>query len=163
MPDPTDLPTLVSQSLRTLLSETMFRADDRGGYILNRGEPGLVETLKSLSAQQVSTPPRPGGKPIVAHANHVQFGLELMSRAVAGDERAFDGADWDAAWRLVRVDDVEWAELLRRLETTAQQVLDAAPKITNWNELMLTGVFASAAHTAYHLGAIRQMVRDIEG
>ena len=157
----TDFPTLISHSLRTLLSETMFRADPQGGYILNRGEPGLVDTLKSLSAKTVSTPPRPGRKPIVSHANHVLFGLGLMNRAVHGDEQAFKGADWDAAWRLVTVDDAQWSGFLQRLETTAQEVLDAAPGNQHWNEVMLTGVFASAAHTAYHLGAIRQILLDV--
>jgi hypothetical protein len=157
----TDLSALISASLRTLLAETMFRADPRGGYILNRGELGMVDTLKSLSAEKVSTPPKPGRKPIVSHANHVLFGWELMSRAVHGDERAFENADWDAAWKLESVNDAEWAKLLSRLERTAQDVLDLGPKVQDWNEVMLTGVFASAAHTAYHLGAIRQMLRDV--
>ena len=80
-----DLHTLVSNALRTLLSETMFRAPAHGGFILNRGEPGFVDTLKSLSAKQASTAPGPGRKPIVSHANHVLFGWELIQRAVGGD------------------------------------------------------------------------------
>jgi hypothetical protein len=156
-----ELAELVSKSLRTLLAETMFRADAKGGFLLNPDDPGFVETLKPLSAKQASTPPGAGRKPIVSHANHVLFGLELIERAVGGDQRAFEGADWDAAWRLERVDDAQWADLLRRLEAAAKRVLDSAPQLREWNELMLTGLFASAAHTAYHLGAIRQMLKDL--
>lgn len=152
---------LVAGSLRTLLHETMIRADERGAYIINHGEPGLVETLKSLSAEKVSTPPGPGRKPIVAHANHVLYGWELMNRALGGDERAFADADWNTAWRLERVSEAEWTELLTRMEQTAQQVLAIAPRHSPWDEVSLTGVFASAAHTAYHLGAIRQMLREL--
>lgn len=160
--DSTSLGTHVSHALKTLLSETMFRADPRGGFILNRGEPGLVDTLKSLSAQTVSKAPRPRRKPIVSHANHVLFGLGLLNRAVHGDEKAFDGADWEAAWKLEHVDDRQWSELLQQLEKTASELLEAAPQLTQWNEIMLTGCFAGAAHTAYHLAAIRQILRDIQ-
>lgn len=157
-----DLPALVSQALRALLSETMFRAPVQSGFLLNPGDPGLVDTLKSLSAKTVSTPPGPGRKPIVSHANHVLYGLELVARAAGGDQHAFDNADWDAAWKLVAVNDAEWADLLARLERTAQTLLETGPKFQPWNEIMLTGLFGSAAHTAYHLGAIRQMVKDVE-
>jgi hypothetical protein len=39
--------------------------------------------------------------------------------------------------------------------------LDVAPTFQPWNEIMLTGCFACAAHVAYHLGAIRQMLREL--
>jgi hypothetical protein len=87
----------------------------------------MVETLKALSAKTVSKEPGAGRKPIVAHANHVLFGLELINRSVQGDEKAFEGADWNAAWKLTSVNDREWADLLARLEKTSQEVLDVAP------------------------------------
>jgi len=156
-----ELAALVPIALRTLLAETMFRAEKTGGYLLNAGEPGMVDTLKSLSAEKASKPPGPGRKPIVSHANHVLFGWDLLNRAIQGDDQAFVGADWDAAWKLERVNDAEWAELLGKLERTAEEIVKLAPQNTRWNELMLTGIFASAAHTAYHLGAIRQMLREV--
>lgn len=156
-----DLNILIPKALHHLLSETLFRAQPHGGYLLNGGEPGMVETLKSLSAQQVSQLPGKDRKPIVGHANHVLFYLELMNRAVRGDEKAFAGANWKTAWELTNVNESEWADLLSRLERTAKEVLEAAPAIKQWEETMLTGVFACAAHTAYHLGAIRQMMREL--
>jgi hypothetical protein len=39
--------------------------------------------------------------------------------------------------------------------------VETAPKHRDWNQVMLTGVFAGAAHTAYHLGALRQILKDI--
>ena len=156
------LSALVSQSLRMLLTETMLRAPREYAFIINHGEPGFVDTLKSLSASTVSNPPGPGRKPIVSHANHVLFGWELVNRALHGDEHAFENVDWDAAWKLTHVNDSEWRELLARLEQTAEQVLEAAPQRTEWDEIMLAGCFATAGHSAYHLGAIRQMLRDVE-
>ena len=155
-----DLAALVSFAIRTLLKETMFHAEKHGGFLLNGSEPGMVETLMSISAEQASQPPGPGRKPIVSHANHVLFGWDLLNRALRG-ENSFAGADWNAAWKLERVTDAEWQELLGKLERTAAEILERAPRYTEWNEMMLTGTFASAAHTGYHLGAIRQMLREI--
>lgn len=153
---------LVSQSLRMLLTETMLRAPREAAFIINHGEPGFVDTLKALSAETVSTPPGPGRKPIVSHANHVLFGWDLVNRAVRGDAHAFDNPDWDAAWKLTQVNESEWQNLLNRLEQTANSVIEAAPQRTEWDEIMLAGCFATAGHSAYHLGAIRQMLRDLD-
>lgn len=160
---PRPLETIVTASLRTLLTETLFRADPRGSYVINRGEPGLIETLKSLTAEMVSTPPAPGRKPIVSHANHVLFGLGLIDQAYQGHPEVFEGADWSEAWKLQQVDSQEWQALLQELEQRGQSVLQHAIHPHSWSEIMLTGTFACAAHAAYHLGAIRQMLYDIQG
>ena len=156
-----NLANLVSKSLRTLLHETMFRAED-SAYLLNPGDLGFVDTLKGLSAEQVSTQPRPGGKPIVSHANHVLYGWELVAKALDGDPSGFATADWSIAWKLERVDDAEWRALLERLEKAARRILDFGPNFQSWDEVMFTGMYGSAAHTAYHLGAIRQMLLDVK-
>ena len=158
----TDFSTLVPHALRTLFAETMFHAEAKGGFILNPGEPGMIDTLKALSAETASTPPGAGRKPIVSHANHVLFGWNELSKAMHGDETAFINADWNAAWKLERVNDAEWQALLVQLEKVAAELLELAPKNQVWNEMMFTGLFASAAHTAYHLGAIRQMLLDVK-
>lgn len=156
-----EIAMLISQSLRTLLAETMFHANAAGGFILNRGEPGMIDTLKALSAETVSTPPSTGRKPIVSHANHVLFGWDLLNRAIQGEEGVFEAANWDEAWQLEHVNEAEWQMLLAKLEKVGREILDRAPQYEPWNEMMLTGIYASAAHTAYHLGAIRQMLRDV--
>jgi len=157
-----NLATLVPQSLRKLLQETLFRADTQESYVINGGEPGFVETLKGLSATVASKPPHAGRKPIVSHANHVLYGMGLVARAVDGDMHAFDNTDWTVAWKLESVTDAEWRDLVARLEKTAAHLVEAGPNIKEWNPIMLTGMFAVAAHTAYHLGAIRQMLLDLK-
>ena len=157
------LATLVPKALETLLTETLFRANPNYAYIINRGEPGLGDTLEALSAEVVSTPPRAGRKPVVSHANHVLFGLNLVNRALGGDEHAFDNVDWDAAWRLEQVDDAAWRKLLDELRAAAELLRDRAPQTKAWNEIILTGCLAIAAHTAYHLSAVRQILRDLDG
>jgi hypothetical protein len=157
-----NLADLVPKSLRTLLKETLFRAGTGECYVINPEEPGFVDTLKSLSAAEASKPPQPGRKPVVSHANHVLYGLDLVARAVHGDMHAFDNTDWSAAWKLESVTDAEWRDLVARLEKTAADIVEAGPNIKAWEPIMLTGLFAVAAHTAYHLGAIRQILLDVK-
>ena len=52
------------RSLLTLLRETLIRADEQAAYLLNPKDPGLVETLRALSAENASRVPGPGRKPI---------------------------------------------------------------------------------------------------
>lgn len=84
-----ELQMLISQSLRTLLSETMFHAQPHGGYLLNGGEAGFIDTMKSLSAATVSKSPGPNRKPIASHANHVLYGWDLLNRVLHGEEKVF--------------------------------------------------------------------------
>jgi hypothetical protein len=158
-----ELQQLISQSLRTLLSETMFHAEAHGGYLLNAGEPGFIDTMKSLSAARASKSPGPGRKPIVSHANHVLYGWDLLNRVLHGEDKVFETANWSTAWELESVTDAEWQALVAKLERTGNEVLELGPKFEHWNEIMLTGMYGSAAHTAYHLGAIRQILRELGG
>jgi hypothetical protein len=161
MPD--EIATLTLKALRTLLDETMFGAKPNWSFVINAGEPGLIATLKGLTAAQASRLPGAGRKPIVSHANHVLYGYELINRAVAGDAKAFAEADWTVAWKLEQVTESEWSTLLERLETQGRKVMAIAENLPReMDEIMLTGLFGSAAHNAYHLGAIRQILRDLE-
>jgi hypothetical protein len=157
-----DLQTLVPQSLSKLLSETLIRAGAHEAYVVNPGEPGFVDTLKTVSAEQASAPPGPGRKPIASHANHVLYGLGLAQRAVDGDAHAFENADWNVAWRLEKVDAAQWTELVRNLETAARRFVETMSQPREWNPILLTGASSIAAHTAYHLGAVKQMLCDLD-
>ncbi|WP_425618680.1 hypothetical protein NA78x_002390 [Anatilimnocola sp. NA78] len=60
------------------------------------------------------------------------------------------------------VTDAEWAELLPKLEKTVHEVIEVVANNQQWDEIIFTGCYASAAHAAYHLGAIRQMLHDLD-
>lgn len=151
------------RALSTLLRETLLRAHHQYAYLLNPDDPGFVETLKPLSAQTASKAPGPGRKPIAAHASHVLFGIELANRALEGEEGVYEAADWNRAWTLESVSENQWRELLNRLELQSQTLIDQVSRPREWNETMLTGALSIAAHTAYHLGAVRQMLFYVAG
>lgn len=149
------------RALTALLRETLLQADSQAAYTINPGEPGFVETLKLLSAATASTPPGPGRKTIAAHANHVLYGVELATRALGGEEGVYQNADWNQAWKLETVSDSQWRDLTARFEQQSHLLLEQVQQPRPWDEITLTGCFAVAAHTAYHLGALRQMLLDL--
>jgi hypothetical protein len=153
--------SLAFRALSTLLRETLLRADDQYAYVINPGERGFVETLKLLSAETASTPPGPGRRSIVAHASHVLYGIELANRALGGEEGVFEGADWNRAWQVESVSEDQWRDLVSRLEAQSKLFIGQAARPREWSEDLLTGAFEVAAHTAYHLGAVRQMLLDV--
>ena len=149
------------RALSTLLRETLMRADTQYAYLLNPGDPGLVETLKLLSAETASKSPGPGRKPIASHANHVLYGIELANRALGGEQGVYESADWKVAWELKSVSEEQWRDLVNRLVQQTKLLIEQISLPREWNEITLTGSFSIAAHTAYHLGAIRQLVLDV--
>jgi hypothetical protein len=94
---------------------------------------------------------------IAAHANHVNYGLELLNRWAGGEENPFATADWEGSWAKQTVSLDEWQEVVAGLQHEAASWIAALEEPREWDEISFTGALASAAHIAYHLGAIRQL------
>jgi hypothetical protein len=151
----------ISPTLSSLYSELVNGIPESNGYILNRGDGGMLLSLDKLSASAASAT-NAGGASIAAHVRHLSYALSLMNRWADGGN-PFQGADWAAAWKKTSVDAGEWKELrdaLRR-ECAAWQQNLGSPRDVDGVELQ--GVLGSVAHIAYHLGAIRQIDREIRG
>jgi hypothetical protein len=153
---------VVSQVVTTLLRELIAGADAEAGWVLNPGDPGLLRSLDRLSAEQASAVPPGGSSSVASHVEHVRFGLELLTRATTG-ENPFAGADWTAAWHRRIVSDAEWERLRHDLREVAGQWQARFQTLVGSGETELTGVVASVAHLAYHLGAIRQLAAATRG
>ena len=152
----TDIPD-VMRALATVLREVVKGSSSKGGWLLNPDDPGLVRSLDTLSAAAASAVPATGGASIAAHVDHVKYGLELFNRWSRGEKDPFSGADWSASWRRGTVSDAEWAALRDQLRAEADAWLQAVRTPRELSRVELTGILASAAHMAYHLGAIRQI------
>ena len=149
--------------LTTLFSELVDGARPGGdAFVLNSGDPGLLRSLDQLSAADASRSVQ-GGATIAAHAQHVRYGLSLMNRWATEGGNPFADARWDDAWKLSGVDEAQWAEVRAglRAETVAWAKALGAPREVSRVEL--TGLIASIAHLAYHLGAIRQIAPAARG
>jgi hypothetical protein len=149
--------------LRQLFSELADGAPAGGGaYILNSGDVGILRSLDALSADDASRSVD-GGATIAAHCQHVRYGLSLMNRWAIAGGNPFADATWDEAWKVSDVSEPQWEEIRRGLRDEAHRWLDAIGTPRQATVIELSGMVASIAHLAYHLGAIRQIARRARG
>jgi len=152
-----------SPSLAVLFGELVDGAATAGGaFILNTGDQGLLRALDALSADEASRGVN-GGATVAAHAQHLRYGLSLMNRWAAEGGNPFADATWDEAWKTARVDERRWTEIRNGLRDEAHRWLATLASPRAVIEVEFTGMIASIAHLAYHLGAIRQIARDARG
>ena len=146
------------RALSKLLIEIFNGPPAREAYLLNPGDPGLLRQLDSIDADDASNRPMAGKSTIAAHVDHVCYGLSLLNRWAEGEANPWASADWEVSWRRTTVSDDQWralrATLLREVESWQKHVKARV----DWDDISAAGALASAAHTAYHLGAIRQIL-----
>ena len=152
-----------SAALARLFAELVDGTPGRGdAFVLNSGDHGLLRSLDRLSADAASQAVN-GGATIAAHARHLQYGLSLMNRWAAEGGNPFADATWDEAWKTSRVDEAAWNQIRDGLRDEAHRWLAALAAPRRVAQLEFTGMVASIAHLAYHLGAIRQINRETRG
>ena len=150
----------ITGALSTVLDELIAGAGPAAAWVLNPHDPGLLNSLQKLSAEEASAIPTTGGASIAAHVDHLRYGLQLLNRWSQGDD---PDADYSASWDRIKVSEAEWVarrEALRREADAWREAIKIPRDLTDFE---LTAVVASVAHLAYHLGAIRQMNRAIRG
>ena len=144
-------------SLTTLLAELVDGVEAGGGaMILNSGDVGLLRSLDLLSAADASDSVH-GGATIAAHAQHLRYGLSLMNRWAEEGGNPFADARWDEAWKTTSVGEDDWREIRDGLRDEAHRWHRAIGTPREVARIELSGMIASIAHVAYHLGAIRQI------
>ena len=81
--------------------------------------------------------------------------MEVLEKAILDQE--IGKVDWGDIWQRVEaVTADEWAALKQQLQQTYQRISAMLHKIENWDDDRIGGIIAIVAHTAYHLGEIRQ-------
>ena len=149
-------------AMTNVLSEALDGPADSGGYLLNRGDRGLLASLDVLSAQEASA--RPDGRAsVAAHADHLSYGLGLLNRGAAGESDPWRDADFSASWKRQQVTDEQWLTLRQALAKESRAWLKAIGERRDWTTTELTEAFASVVHLGYHLGAMRQIARSASG
>jgi len=150
--------TLFQGALSKLLKEIFEGPPGEEAYLLNPGDPGLLRQLDSTDALAASTRDVPGKTTIAAHVDHVHYGLCLLNRWAQGELNPWAGADWNASWQRSAVTDAQWKTLRDALRHEFEAWRDVVATRTDWDDVAASGALASAAHAAYHLGAIRQIL-----
>jgi len=159
----TETDSIFQRAVSKLLTEIFEGPPGGEAYILNPGDSGILGQLESISAATASKQSIPEKPSIAAHVDHVHFGLSLLTRWISGEENPWASADWNAAWKRNTVSDQQWRELrddLRKKSDIWRKALDTR---TNWDDITAAGALSTIAHTAYHLGAIRQILAAAAG
>lgn len=148
---------LFTRELYEVLEETFERT--RGIY-LDRAT-SLFETLETISAEMASHPVSANCASIAAQVEHVSFYLDVLEGHML--KKNMGKVDWDEIWsRVEKVTPEEWEASKNRLKETYQRVLKTMKGFASWEgEEAVAGSLAILAHTAYHLGEIRQALCTI--
>jgi|SRR5680860_281165 len=145
---------------RSALLATLDEAFDQvHGYFLDKGD-SLFETLAGISATEASRSLGPRSGNIAAKVNHIRFYLDAISANAAAGE--YIRVDWESSWAVGEVTDAEWQDLIDRLRATYDGLKGFIQTNDTWNEMFVGGAFGIVAHTAYHLGEIRQALAAIQ-
>ncbi|MFW6096572.1 MAG: DinB family protein [Chloroflexota bacterium] len=139
-------------ALRIVLDETF---DDVKGIYLDKGT-SFFETLADITAEEASIPV--GGKcaTLAAQVKHVAFYLDVVVNSVRDPN--YPRADWDEIWRTVEaVSPEEWQAIQDELRASYERILELIEETPSWeDERQIAGAIGVVAHTAYHLGEVRQ-------
>jgi uncharacterized damage-inducible protein DinB len=157
MAQPTNLDRLKTD-LDSLLEETFHTVH---GHYLDK-KTSMFETLATISAEEASQPVGDRCATLAAQVNHIRVYIEVLEQYMRGEE--VGTTDWAASWRVADVDDEEWESLKQRLDAAYQSMRATMQGFTSWDgEDEISGALAILAHTAYHLGEIRQALCTIKG
>ncbi|MFZ6027192.1 MAG: hypothetical protein ACOYYS_05695 [Chloroflexota bacterium] len=141
-----------TQALSSLLDEAFEHVH---GYFLDKGT-AMFETLSTVSAQEASIPVGGRCATLAAQVKHVAFYLDVLERAVRTG--VYASVDWDEIWRTTQaVDQAGWETIKRGLRESYERVKALIHDTADWpSEREVGSAIAMIAHTAYHLGEIRQ-------
>ena len=140
-------------ALLQLIDETFSQVH---GMYLDKGTT-LYETLEGVSAEEASRSASPATATVAAQVEHVRFYLDVLDEIIrTGDiEKKYN---WREIWETVReVTPEQWEDLKRRLRASHDRMMTTINSFENWDgPFDIGGAISIVAHTAYHLGGIRQ-------
>jgi hypothetical protein len=154
------VPTLINQ-----LREIVEGPPKSDWFWITDGRPGseLFGTLDALTPQQAFAAPAPGGRSIAAHVEHLRFTFDVTVQRLAGKDPR---PDWAGSFVTADTSPAAWDIQKRELRRAYQAVLAGFNQfrdkpIEQWPPIVAAGLAGQIGHTAYHLGAIRQMARIV--
>ena len=118
---------------------------------------GFFESIVSVSDEQASQ--QYYGTTIAAQTEHAKFFLDLLCEYIDGRT---ERANWEASWLIETVNETEWAGLRNSVKESYENTLRCLASIDDWNEIRASLAMGIVAHTAYHLGSIRQILKSVQ-
>lgn len=138
-----------------LLSETFEGSPETGSAYLDKGI-GVLNTIEKLSATEVSR--EVGSMTIAAQTEHAKFYLDRLCEFINGRT---EKVNWEQSWLIETVNETEWNVLRDGVRKSYEDVLRCFADVPDWDEERVGIAMGILAHTAYHLGAIRQIMKFV--
>src|SRR5256885_841164 len=154
----TGTPPAVTVSLLTRILREAFDGPPGPWTYFTDTSPGtgVFGTISELSAADASHKGGPSRTTIAGHVHHLTASVALSTRGLRGESTSRDRS---GSWTVAAVDDGDWAALRARLRDEYERLLVAVETHAEWDEDALGVAIGAVAHTAYHLGAIRQRLK----
>ena len=155
--------SIFQRALSKLLTEIFDGPPGSEAYMLNPGDPGLVATarigpgarrLPAANAGQDDDRRTRRSRSLRLHAP------EPLGRAARRTRGPMPTGT--RAGNAQTVTDDEWRTLRDKLRREAEAWQKAVRTRTEWDDITAAGALSSVAHTAYHVGAIRQILAALE-
>ena len=142
-----------------LLTEIYEGPQQEGTWIVDTEKnSGILGTLGAVSAEQASAHPINGKSSIAGHASHLRFGLSLANAYARGEQPEHA---WEASWKTQMVTEGEWTRLQAEIRREYDEWRGHLSRFSSQDPEFLTGALASVSHSAYHLGALRQLISAV--
>jgi hypothetical protein len=157
----TDKNTIMGQrfteSVAYLLRET-FEGSPEGqaSAYLDRGI-GLFNTLEGISAAEASR--EVTSMTIAAQTEHAKFYLDRLCEFINGRT---ERVNWEDSWLIETVTGGEWDALRGTVRKSYENSLRCLADIDDWTQERVGMAMGLVAHTAYHFGAIRQIMKSVK-
>jgi hypothetical protein len=122
-----------------------------------QGKEGIFDVLKTVDAERASRQATPESSSIGAHVRHLCYYLSFLNISARGESA---DADWAGSWSKQSFTPSEWADLaveLHKEYDDALRYLESRPEFKNQDNL--TYALAQLAHAAFHLGALRALIK----
>ena len=144
------------ESVAYLLLETFEGSPEgQGSAYLDQGV-GFFSTLDKIAAAGASQSFH--GTTIAAQAEHAKFYLDRLCEFIDGRTAK---VNWEDSWLIETVNDEEWDALRSAVKKAYEETLRCIAEPREWTEMRVGMAIGLVAHTAYHLGAIRQIAKGL--
>ena len=123
------------------------------------GKEGIFDALESTGAETASTKPSLECASIAAHTFHIRYALRGANAYLGGPAQE---GDWESSWAKQEVSEEEWMELKNDVRYQYDYFLNYFETKPDINEPdHAVGFLAQLPHMAFHLGAIRQILKVV--
>lgn len=146
-----------THNLFIFLTETFESPPKPSSAYLDQ-KAGLFETLAHVLAEAASRPITETGTSIAAQVNHIRFYLDVLAQFMDGRT---EKVNWQNSWQVNEVTPEAWESLKEDLRATYGRISQRLKGIERWGDDEVGDSMAIVIHTAYHLGAIRQIMHVV--